>query len=88
MTQQPITFWTEKANDGCFYKSKDDPSDSKNAFKLNNEFLKSYSNYKHYKNWNWKDFNGNINKIYKLLYLKLIIYFISFVNDKIFGLFN
>jgi hypothetical protein len=46
--QQPITFWTEKVNDGNFYMSK--PVGATNTeFYKNNEFLKTFKDYKHYK---------------------------------------
>ena len=46
--QQPITFWSEKLGDGNFYMSK--PGNAGDSvFNKNNEFLKSYTHYKHYK---------------------------------------
>lgn len=44
--QQPITFWKEKVADGNFYMSKAGNTQEA-AFNKNNEFLKSYTNYRH-----------------------------------------
>ncbi|KAL4442819.1 hypothetical protein ABPG74_010708 [Tetrahymena malaccensis] len=49
LTQQPITYWTEKTTDGfgCVYQSKSNPNDPKSTFKLNNQFLKTFHDYSH-----------------------------------------
>ena len=44
VTSQPITFYTEKLNDGTFFASKQNNSDA--AFNRNNDFAKSFSSYK------------------------------------------
>lgn len=49
LNQQPITFYTEKVNDGTFYMSKHN-NDPNTAFRKNNEFLKTYNHYTHIKN--------------------------------------
>lgn len=42
----PVTFWREKLQDGTYYMSK--PGDTQ-SFGKNNEFLKTFKHYKHYK---------------------------------------
>lgn len=45
--QNPITFYTEKMNDGCYYMSG--KGANRNPLGLNNEFVKTFHHYKHYK---------------------------------------
>lgn len=46
--QNPLTFYTEKMNEGCYYMSS--KGENRNPFGLNNEFVKDFPQYKHYKN--------------------------------------
>lgn len=48
--QQPITFWREKVNDGNYYMSRQTGTQNTEFYK-NNEFLKTFKDYKHYKDW-------------------------------------
>lgn len=43
----PITFYTEKLHDGNFYMSKP-AKNTPSPFGLNNQFLKTFHQYKHY----------------------------------------
>jgi hypothetical protein len=43
--QEPATFWREKMQEGTFYMSKQGAQ----PFAKNNEFLKTFQHYKHYK---------------------------------------
>jgi len=43
---QPVTFWREKLEEGSIYMSK---SSNQQPFAKNNEFLKTFQHYKHYK---------------------------------------
>lgn len=47
--QQPITFWREKLTDGNFYMSKTNAVNTGSEFNKNNDFLKTFKHYKHYK---------------------------------------
>lgn len=42
--QVPITFYTEKLNDGTFYKTE---GSAQNPFGKNTGFVKTFSHYKH-----------------------------------------
>lgn len=44
VTDRPITFYTEKMQDGTYYASK--ANNDQNAFNRNNEFVSTFSNYK------------------------------------------
>lgn len=44
--QEPVTFWREKLEDGTFYHSK---AGGNQPFAKNNEFLKTFQHYKHYR---------------------------------------
>lgn len=44
--QEAATFWREKATDGTFYMSK---AGGNQAFGKNNQFLRTFQHYKHYK---------------------------------------
>jgi len=46
-TAKPITFYTEKVNDGVYYNSK--TSNEHNTFTRNNDFVKTYHHYTHVK---------------------------------------
>ena len=46
--QTPLTFYTEKIEDGCYYMSS--KGEKRNPFGLNNDFVKNFPQYKHYKN--------------------------------------
>ncbi|EGR28987.1 hypothetical protein IMG5_165310 [Ichthyophthirius multifiliis] len=49
LTQQAITLWQEKQNDGCVYKSSSNGLNHHQTFRINNEFVKTFNDYSHVK---------------------------------------
>jgi hypothetical protein len=47
VTSKPITFWTEKVNEGAYYNSK--PTNENAHFTRNNDFVKTFHHYTHVK---------------------------------------